>query len=83
MDRRGEEAALFYVGLFPDSRVDARIPANPADPALILNFTLCGIAFQILNGGPQYTLSPAVSISIMTEDQAETDRPWAALIADG
>lgn len=83
MESRGEEAAEFYVSLLPGSKIEGRIPADPAAPALIVNFTLMGVPYQILNGGPHYTLSPAASISVMTGDQAETDRLWAALVADG
>ena len=46
-------------------------------------FTLAGTPYQALNGGPHYVLSEAVSISVLTEDQAETDRLWEALLADG
>ena len=83
MESRGDEAAAFYVSLLPDSRIEGRVPTDPSVPALLFNLTLMGAPFQILNGGPHYQLSPAVSVSVMTEDQAETDRLWAALTADG
>jgi len=47
------------------------------------DFTLGGAPYQILNGGPEVAQSAAVSISVVTEDQAETDRLWDALTADG
>jgi predicted 3-demethylubiquinone-9 3-methyltransferase (glyoxalase superfamily) len=50
---------------------------------LLVEFTLAGTPYQALNGGPHFTLDEAVSISVMTEDQAETDRLWEALTADG
>lgn len=79
-DKGGLEAASFYVSLLPNSHLDA----DPEGPEpLVVSFTLAGTPYQILNGGPHFTLSEAASISVMTEDQAETDRLWAALIADG
>ena len=50
---------------------------------LTVDFTLAGTPFQALNGGPHFTLDEAVSIAVASEDQAETDRLWAALVADG
>jgi len=88
-DGDGEEAARFYVSLLPDSRIDAvhrspiDTPSGPADSVLMIEFTLAGRAYLALNGGPDFTFDEAVSFMVMTEDQAETDRLWAALIADG
>jgi predicted 3-demethylubiquinone-9 3-methyltransferase (glyoxalase superfamily) len=48
-----------------------------------VTFTLGGAPFQALNGGPKYEFTEAASISVITRDQAETDRLWEALIADG
>jgi len=82
-------AAEFYCGLLPDSRIDdvSRYPEGQAmaEPGTVLTveFTLAGTPYQALNGGPHFPLTEAVSISVTTEDQAETDRLWAALIADG
>jgi predicted 3-demethylubiquinone-9 3-methyltransferase (glyoxalase superfamily) len=50
---------------------------------LLVEFTLAGQSFQGLNGGPQYKFSEAVSFSVECEDQAEVDRLWEALTADG
>ena len=50
---------------------------------MVVDFTLAGTPYQIINGGPMFPLSEAVSISVRTKDQAETDRLWLALIADG
>lgn len=80
-ERNGLEAARFYVSLLPESRLEKDYAAA-ADP-LTVEFRLDGAPYQILNGGPHYKLSPAASISVTTEDQAETDRLWSALIADG
>jgi predicted 3-demethylubiquinone-9 3-methyltransferase (glyoxalase superfamily) len=82
-DREGEAAAAFYVSLLPDSRVESVFRPEPNGPALTVDFTLAGTPYQILNGGPQFPQTVAASISVLTEDQAETDRLWAALIADG
>jgi len=82
-------AAEFYCSLIPDSRIDhvARHIENAThgEPGAVLavEFTLGGAPYQAINGGPHFTLSEAVSISVSTEDQAETDRLWQALTADG
>jgi len=82
-------AAEFYCSLIPNSRIDhvARHMENAThgEPGSVLavEFTLAGTPYQAINGGPHFTLSEAVSISVSTEDQAETDRLWQALTADG
>ena len=82
-DGDAEEAAAFYTSLLPDSRITGVLRLEPGGPALMVEFTLGGAPFQALNGGPHYKFTEAASISVSTEDQAETDRLWAALIADG
>ena len=88
-DGQAEEAARFYASIFPNSHIDkiSRSPAdNPSTPAgavLTVDFTLDGSRFIALNGGPDFHFSEAVSFSIDCEDQAEVDRYWDALIADG
>ena len=79
----GEEAVRFYVNLQPDSRVESIYRPDPDGSPLALDFTLGGAPYQILNGGPEVSQSAAVSISVVTEDQEETDRLWDALTADG
>ena len=79
----GEEAARFYVTLLPDSRIESVYRRASDEPALVVDFTLGGAPYQILNGGPEVSQSAAVSISVVTEGQAETDRLWEALTADG
>ena len=88
-DGDAEEAANFYVGLLPDSRVD-RVVRSPADNpsmkeggVLLVEFTLAGQKFAGLNGGPQFRFTEAISLMIETESQAETDRLWEALTANG
>jgi predicted 3-demethylubiquinone-9 3-methyltransferase (glyoxalase superfamily) len=79
----GLDAAGFYVSLLPWSAIDAVYPhGNPDDP-MIVEFTLHGAPMMIMSAGPHYKLSPAASISVLTTDQDETDRLWAALLADG
>jgi predicted 3-demethylubiquinone-9 3-methyltransferase (glyoxalase superfamily) len=88
-DGDGEEAARFYVSLLPDSRIDGvhrspvDTPSGPADSVLMVEFTLAGRSYLALNGGSAFKFDEAVSFMVMTEDQAETDRLWDALIADG
>ncbi|MEZ4224755.1 MAG: VOC family protein [Polyangiaceae bacterium] len=82
-DGNGAEAAEFYVSLLPDSRIESRSTLEPAKPPLVIMLSLAGTPYMFLNGGPQYKLSPAASIAVGTADQAETDRLWDALVADG
>ncbi len=88
-DGEAEAAANFYVTLLPDSRVDnvqrspAETPSGPEGSVLIVEFTLAGQKFMGLNGGPEFKFTEAVSFVIQTEDQAETDRLWEALTANG
>lgn len=88
-DGNAEEAANFYVSLLPDSRVD-QVVRSPADNpsmkeggVLLVDFTLAGRKYSGLNGGPQFKFTEAVSFVIHCEDQAEVDRLWDALTADG
>lgn len=84
-DGRGREAADFYCSLIPGSRVENTFSIdNPGHgSSSIIDFSLGGVPYQILDAGPMFTLTEAVSISIETADQAETDRLWAALTANG
>lgn len=82
-DGKGEEAARFYVTLLPDSRIENVVQSGPDEPPVVVEFSIAGAPMMILNGGPQFTHSEAASISVLTEDQAETDRLWDALTADG
>ena len=82
-DSQGEEAAKVYVSLLPDSRIESIRRTGSDGPALIVEFTLAGAPYMALNGGPHYKLTPAVSVSVLTEDQEETDRLWAALLDGG
>lgn len=82
-DNDGEAAAKLYVSLLADSHLEDSYRPDPEKPPLIVNFTLSGVPYQILNGGPMFPQSEAASISVVVEDQAEADRLWDALTADG
>ena len=83
-----EDAAALYTSLFADDAIIAvsRHPEGapfPAGTALMLEFTIAGQRFQALNGGPQFTHSGAMSLSVKCANQAEIDRLWDRLCADG
>lgn len=87
-DGQAEEAAQFYVSLLPDSRIE-RVTRSPIDTpggsvgaVLMVEFTLAGTTFIALNT-PGFTFTEATSFLIACEDQAETDRLWTALTAEG
>lgn len=83
-DGRGREAAEFYCTLISGSRIEKSFSGDAGNgPFSVIDFVLGGVPYQILDAGPHFTLTAAVSISIETVDQAETDRLWAALTADG
>lgn len=83
-DGRGLEAAEFYCSLIPGSRVEkAFFGDNGYSAFSVIDFSLGGVPYQILDAGPMFTLTEAVSISVATDDQAETDRLWAALTTNG
>ena len=83
------EAATFYAATFPDSRVGAvhRAPGDYPDgkqgDVLVVAFTVAGIPCIGLNGGPQFAHNESFSFQIATDDQAETDRLWNAIISNG
>ena len=83
------KAAAFYAATFPDSHVGAAHPAAADYPGgstgdeLTVEFTVLGQAFLGLNGGPNFTPNEAVSFQVMTDDQAETDRYWDAIVGNG
>ncbi|HWL02617.1 MAG TPA: VOC family protein [Microbacteriaceae bacterium] len=83
------EAAQFYTSTFPDSTLGRVFhapgdsPGGTAGQVLSVDFTIAGMPFVALNGGPEFTFSEAVSFVILTDDQKETDYYWDALTADG
>jgi len=87
-DSELEEAAAFYTGIFPNSSVGhmARYTdVGPGQPGKVMagEFTLDGLTFRGINGGPEFRFSEAVSFSVTCADQAEVDHYWAALTAGG
>jgi predicted 3-demethylubiquinone-9 3-methyltransferase (glyoxalase superfamily) len=84
-----EEAANLYVSLLPDSRIDTVQrnavdgPGGKAGTVLVVEFTLAGQPFMALNGGMSVEYTHAVSFKIDCADQAEVDRLWDALTANG
>lgn len=83
-DGRGREAAEFYCSLVPGSRVEKTVSGDNGHGTFsVIDFSLGGVPYQILDAGPHFTLTEAVSISVASDDQAETDRLWAALTAHG
>ncbi|WP_380058874.1 VOC family protein (plasmid) [Falsihalocynthiibacter sp. SS001] len=81
-EKNGHEAAEFYVSLLPNSAIENRIYPDENGAPMVVEFNLSGAPYMILNG-PSFPTSEAASISVLTEDQEETDHLWAALIADG
>ena len=83
------EAATFYANTFPDSavgavhRAPADYPSGKAGDVLTVDFTVLGIPCIGLNGGPVFTHSEAFSFQVATDDQAETDRYWDAIVGQG
>ncbi len=87
-DTQSEEAAAFYVSVFPSSRV-VGVTHYPEDApreagmVMTVEFELDGQRIVAINGGPEFTFSEAISLQIDCADQAEVDYYWSALSADG
>lgn len=83
------DAATFYAQTFPDSAVNAvhhapsDFPSGKQGDVLTVDFTVAGIPCIGLNGGPAFKHSEAFSFQIATDDQAETDRLWNAIVGNG
>ena len=87
-DTHAEEAANFYVAIFPNSRVGqisryGEGAPMPAGTVLTVGFELDGQAFTALNGGPTFKFNEAISFVVRCKDQAEVDHYWTSLTADG
>ena len=88
-EKDAEQAAQFYAETFPNSSV-GKVHKSPADnpsakqgEPLTVDFTVMGIRCMGLNGGPHFKQSEAFSFVVVTEDQAETDRYWNAIVGNG
>jgi 2-polyprenyl-6-hydroxyphenyl methylase/3-demethylubiquinone-9 3-methyltransferase len=88
-DGEAEAAARFYARTFPDSAVGAVVhapsdyPSGKKGDAILVEFTVMGIPCIGLNGGPEFRHNEAFSFQVSTEDQAETDRYWNAIVNNG
>lgn len=88
-DRDAEEAARFYAETFPNSsvgtvhRAPGDFPSGEEGDVLTVDFTVIGIPCMGLNGGPMFKHNEAFSFQISTDDQAETDRYWNAIVNNG
>jgi predicted 3-demethylubiquinone-9 3-methyltransferase (glyoxalase superfamily) len=88
-ERAALDAAEFYAKTFPDSAVGAvtrapgDYPSGKEGDILTVEFTVIGIPCVAINGGPQFKQSEAFSFQIATDDQAETDRLWNAIVSNG
>ncbi len=88
-DKDALGAAEFYAATFPNSAVTAvhkaptDYPSGKAGDVLTVEFTVLGIPCLGLNGGPAFKHSEAFSFQVLTEDQAETDRYWNAIVGNG
>ncbi|MGQ0842520.1 MAG: VOC family protein [Sporichthyaceae bacterium] len=89
-DGNAEQAAAFYVSVFPNSSIDnvakapdGGTPSNEPGDVMVVEFTLNGQPYVGLNGGPLFTFSEAISFQIHCTDQAEVDHFWDALVDGG
>jgi predicted 3-demethylubiquinone-9 3-methyltransferase (glyoxalase superfamily) len=86
---QARKAAEFYASVFPDTHVDSAMaapgdfPDGQVGQELTVEFTLLGVPFMGLNGGPLFKPNESVSFMVETEDQAETDRYWNAIVGNG
>lgn len=88
-DGNAEEAVRFYTSVFASSSIDdvqrstVDYPGGKVGSVLMIRFTLAATGYLALNGGPYEKFNNAISLSVDCEDQAEVDRLWVALTADG
>jgi len=88
-DRDAEDAARFYASTFPNSSVSAvhrapgHFPSGKKGDVLTVEFNVMGIPCLGLNGGPAFKHNEAFSFQVATDDQAETDRLWNAIVGNG
>ena len=84
-----EAAAKFYVGIFPDSRIDrvtalqAESPSGPAGSVVVVEFTLFGQSFMSITAGSHHEFNDAFSLLVNCDSQQELDRYWNAILENG
>ncbi|MBB5403267.1 putative 3-demethylubiquinone-9 3-methyltransferase (glyoxalase superfamily) [Paraburkholderia youngii] len=87
-DGNAEEAAEFYTSVFPASRIATTLHSTdvgpgPAGEVVAVTFEIEGQEFMVLNGGPQYKFTPAISLMVHCDSQEEVDRYWSKLLDGG
>lgn len=91
-DNQSEEAARFYTGIFPNSKIvniayygeaGAEVSGKPKGSVMTVEFQIEGQTYVALNGGPEFTFSPAISFSVNCETQEEIDYLWEKLSEGG
>jgi predicted 3-demethylubiquinone-9 3-methyltransferase (glyoxalase superfamily) len=87
-DTEGEEAASFYVSIFPKSRITdisryGSAGPRPEGTVMTVSFELDGLQFVALNGGPEFTFNEAISFQVDCKDQDEVDLYWSKLAEGG
>jgi predicted 3-demethylubiquinone-9 3-methyltransferase (glyoxalase superfamily) len=82
-NNNAEEAAEFYVSVFDTAEITNTIPGGPDGKALVVSMSIEGQNVTFINGGPMFPQTEAFSFEIICDGQAEVDRYWDALIADG
>ena len=82
-DNQAQEAAETYVTLLPGSKIIHSFPRRGGDGVFLLHVSLLGQRYSFLNGGPHYRLTPAASIEVHLDTQAEVDLLWNALLQGG
>ncbi|HEY6566004.1 MAG TPA: VOC family protein, partial [Actinomycetota bacterium] len=85
-DTQALEAAEFYVSLFDDSEITSveRLDGTPSgDNVALVFFTVAGLEYMAINGGPQFPFTEAVSFHVSCKDQDEVDRRWSELTDGG
>jgi predicted 3-demethylubiquinone-9 3-methyltransferase (glyoxalase superfamily) len=80
---RAEEAMNFYLGIFRNSKPGILRRRGESGPVMSVSFQLDGQQFMALNGGPHFSFTPAISLFVNCESQAEVDHFWEKLSADG
>jgi predicted 3-demethylubiquinone-9 3-methyltransferase (glyoxalase superfamily) len=82
-DGQAEEAMNFYISIFKNSKIVSMSRAGESGPVIAGTFIVDGQEFLALNGGPQFTFTPAISLFVNCETQQEVDDLWEKLSADG